>query len=515
MDGPLGRTLGQILELWPQALALLMLAIDIWASAHAILTKRDARATIVWVGFIWLVPVLGTVLYVLFGINRIRKRASALRGRRGGRRPAASALPPSQLPSSELPSSELPSVFPSTSGEALARALPETASGEAPAHLATLARLVGDVTGRPLLAGNRIVPYREGREAYAAMLGAIEEAEASVSLTTYIMDNDRAGRLFLEALRRAVARGVEVRVIIDDVGARYSWPTIVRSMRRAGVPVAKFLPRLMPWSLRYANLRNHRKVLVVDGRIGFTGGMNIREGHSSEFVPPHPIQDLHVRLDGPVVAQLQEVIVDDWLFSTGEVLEGERWFPPLEPAGSVLARGIPDGPDEDFEKLRLTLLGALACARSSVRIVTPYFLPDEGLITSLNVAALRGVEVDILLPRQNNLRLVQWASTALLWQVLERGCRVWHTPPPFDHSKLMLVDGLWTLLGSANWDPRSLRLNFEFSVESYDRDLAGTLEAWVQAKLREAQPVTLADVDGRPLPIRLRDGVAKLLFSYL
>jgi cardiolipin synthase len=181
----------------------------------------------------------------------------------------------------------------------------------------------------------------------------------------------------------------------------------------------------------------------------------------------------------------------------------------------VLGRGIPDGPDDDFENHRLTLFGALACARSSIIVVTPYFLPDAALITSLNVAAMRGVAVDIILPQKNNLALVQWASTAQLWELLERGCRVWLSPPPFDHSKLMVVDGLWSLVGSANWDPRSLRLNFEFNLECYSRELATSLTGFARSKLQHSRPVSLADVDGRSLPVRLRDGAARLLSPYL
>ena len=184
--------------------------------------------------------------------------------------------------------------------------------------------------------------------------------------------------------------------------------------------------------------------------------MNIREGCLLSLNPSHPVQDLHFRVEGPVVAHLQEALTEDWAFCTGEELHGERWFPPLGPAGSVIARGIVDGPDEDFEKLRLSLLGAVACARCSLLIVTPYFLPDSALITALNVAALRGVEVDIILPQKGNLPVVQWASTAQLWQNVQRGCRVFLSPPPFDHSKLMVVDGAWTLIGSANWDARHL-----------------------------------------------------------
>jgi cardiolipin synthase len=231
--------------------------------------------------------------------------------------------------------------------------------------------------------------------------------------------------------------------------------------------------------------------------------------------PKHPIRDHHFRVEGPVVAHLQEVFAEDWAFCTGELLQGKAWFPKIEPVGRALARGIAIGPDEDTDKLRFTLEGALASAQSSVIIVTPYFLPEAPLITALNIAALRGIEVDIILPEANNLTLVKWASTAQLWQVLRRGCRVWMSPPPFDHSKLMLVDGSWALVGSSNWDPRSLRLNFEFNVECYDCELAEKLRAWMCKKRDGCRQVTLADVDGRSLPVRLRDGVARLLTPYL
>jgi cardiolipin synthase len=216
-----------------------------------------------------------------------------------------------------------------------------------------------------------------------------------------------------------------------------------------------------------------------------------------------------------VVAHLQEVFADDWFFTTGEALRGEKWFPELENRGSVIARGVADGPDEDFEKLRWTILGALAAAQHSIRVATPYFLPEPAIISALNLAALRGVAVDILLPARNNLPFVQWASAAHWWQVLERGCRIWLSPPPFDHSKLFLVDDCWALVGSTNWDPRSLRLNFEFNVECYDADLTRTLGEWFDTQLRPSRQVTLEEADARSLPIRLRDGVARLFTPFL
>ncbi len=165
--------------------------------------------------------------------------------------------------------------------------------------------------------------------------------------------------------------------------------------------------------------------------------------------------------------------------------------------------------------MQVTILGALAAAEESVAIVTPYFLPDTSLLSALYVTAMRGVGIDILLPSENNLKTVHWASRALLSQVLEGGCRVWYAPPPFDHSKLMIVDRAWTFLGSANWDVRSLRLNFEFNVECYDAELAGRLHDRFDAKLSAAAPLTMADLNGRSLPTKLRDGVARLFSPYL
>ena len=227
------------------------------------------------------------------------------------------------------------------------------------------------------------------------------------------------------------------------------------------------------------------------------------------------MQDLQFRVEGPVVTQLQEAFVNDWAFCTKEILKGSEWLPELADADGVIARVITDGPDADFEKARLTLLAALTEAQTSIRIVTPYFLPDPALITALNLAALRGVRVDIVLPGKNNLPFVHWASRALWWQVLERGCHVWLTPPPFDHSKLMIVDGHWVLFGSANWDARSLRLNFELNVECYGREFAQRMESVFEQKLRHAREVTLAEADGRPLLAKLRDAIARLFSPYL
>ena len=474
---------------WLIFTAAIDIVVVLVVSAHVVLTKRDTRAAILWVGLICLTPLVGALLYLWLGVNRIQRRARLLRGYQH----------PESTPYLEsCPQAALEGTF-----------------GQTSAHLMSLVTLLGQMTRRPLLPGNHIQPLVDGDQAFPAMIQAIDAATKSVSLGTYIFDNDAAGQLFLQALQRAAARHVEVRVLIDDMGARYSWPTMVHALRAAGINCATFMPPLIPWKFQYTNLRTHRKSLIIDGQFGFTGGMNIRHGHCVLAQPRHPVRDLHFRVDGPVVSQIQQVFAEDWSYCTGEVLEGDLWFPPLSPAGDVLARGIPDGPDEHFESFRHALLGAIACAESSIRVVTPYFLPDAALITALNVAALRGITVDIVLPGENNILLVQWATTSLLWQVVERGCRVWVSPPPFDHAKVMVVDDLVCFIGSSNWDARSLRLNFEFNLECYNRQLAGTLSAIVDERIRNARRLTLTELDGRNLPTRLRDGIARLASPYL
>ncbi|WP_435005459.1 phospholipase D-like domain-containing protein [Tundrisphaera lichenicola] len=471
-------------ELIPYLVSSVYVLISLIASGHVILTKREPRAAVSWIGLIWLSPLVGIALYTLLGINRIHRR-SRLQGALKG--PVGSLSQGTGC------------------SESLLRTLPIDKG-----HLSDLARLLGELTGRPLLTGNDVKPLADGDRAYPVMLAAIEEATLSISLGTYIFNNDRVGLAFVEALGRAVDRGVAVRVLVDDLGSRYDWPSILGPLRQAGVPAAAFLPTLAPGWFPYLNLRNHRKLLVVDGQVGFTGGMNINESYSISLRPIRPTHDLHFRIRGPVVAELQQIFADDWAFCTGESLVGPNWFPPLDPAGSVLSRGIPDGPDNDMDHLLIAILGALACARSSVSIVTPYFLPELVLISALTIAAMRGVRVDIILPRENNQPVVKWASTGILAQVLERGCRVWYSPPPFDHSKLMIVDEVWVFFGSGNWDPRSFRLNFEFNLECYSSQLAASLEKLVRAKIRQAEPITLESINRRSMPVKLRDGIARL-----
>ena len=449
------------------------------ASGHAVIYKRDSRSASIWVLLIWILPALGPVLYALLGVNRVERRAARLRR-----------------------------------GMVRYRIDPQFPPSEPGTHFTPLARLVGQVVERRLCPCNSIEPLIDGAAAFPAMLEAINNARSSIALASYIFDREGIGKEFVAALAAARKRGVDVRVLIDDVDARFG-SSAVKPLEREGVNVAIFNPPLVPARLHAVNLRNHRKILVVDGAVGFTGGMNVDQRYWKPEAPDQAFRDLHFRLRGPVVAQMMEVFADDWQFSTDEALRGPRWFPPLAEEGAVLARAIEAGPDEAFERIRWAILGGLNAAQRSIRILTPYFIPDQTLVAELNAAALRGVEVDIVIPEHSDLPHVHWAMFGQLWQVLDHGCRVWSRPGSFDHSKLLVVDGAWTLLGSANWDARSLRLNFELNVECYSVELGAHLDGLIQARISGARQLTLEQVDARPFPVKLRDGLARLFAPYL
>lgn len=466
----------RLYEYWPGLAAFISVVVAVLAMSHAVMNKRDSRAAAAWTGLIWLLPLVGAVLYLLLGVNRIQRRARQIV-------PDSLTDTPDQTP--------------------VVQPRPQVS------HLHTLAELSGRLTGLPLLNGNALA-VMDAPEALLAMAAAIDEAQDSVFLVTYIFGNDDAGRPLVDALAAAAERGVQVRVLIDGMGALYTFPSIVRRLRRRGVIAERFLYSLAPWRMPYMNLRNHRKVMIVDRRIGFTGGMNLRAGYVQQ--PPN-IRDLHTRIEGPVVEHLLRSFAADWYFTCREHLNHD-YVGTLE-AGSVLARGISAGPDADLGKRRLTLLAAIGSAQYEVRIMTPYFVPDQTLLTALQLACMRGVRVVLLLPGRNNMRLVHWASLHMLPWLVNDGCELYFSGEPFDHSKVMTVDGSWALLGSGNWDARSLRLNFEFDLECYDVELVETLNRKMDIRRANARRVSLDDMQNQPYLKRLRNGVAYVLEPYL
>ena len=476
-------------------LFLIPFALATCSAVHALLHKRDPRAALGWIAVCITFPVAGPLLYFIFGINRVRRSAMRLREHTDIQREHAKAL-------------QLHGVSPAAHYADSVLDTPHI-----PPRYRNLERVGSLLPGMPLTGGNCIEPLHNGEQTYPRMLHAIRHAKQSVLLCTYIMDTGPIGRQFVKALQDAVKRGVDVRVLIDGVGEKYSWPYASRLLRKADIPVAKFLPPKWLLPRFTVNLRNHRKILVVDGFIAFTGGMNIGKRHMMGGTSSRRISDIHFLLHGPLASQLQEAFISDWEFATGQFVPPPR--PEQEWAGDTLGRVILNGPDEYPDRLPLLLNGVISSAEHSIRIMTPYFLPSRELVSTLKAAALRGVNITVILPAKNNLPFVHWATRNQLTELLEHHIRVLYQPAPFCHSKLLIIDGCYVHLGSANLDPRSLHLNYELTVEVFDLGLARNLTRHFDTLLKKSQEVFASDMQKRPFLVRIRDAFFWLFSPYL
>ena len=463
-------------------------ALGLLSGAHALLSKRDPRAQLLWVGTC-VMPLVGPLAYWFLGFNRIKTRARQWQEHGlldGGHDSEVHHGWASQLHLEH----------------------PEVAN-----NMQLLLQVSKRVTGLPLLGCNKVQMLKNGEEAFPVMMAAIADAKRYIYVCSYIFEGDQIGQEFARILEKAAARGVDVRVLVDAVGGKFG-RDIGRLLRgNKGIRFERFLPATLSWRLLRINLRNHRKILVVDGHTGFTGGMNISDRHMVESTKATPTRDLHFKLTGPIVHTLEEVFSEDWCFRVGKTSWPQR-EPPLT-TGAALCRGVKDGPNEDFEKLQWILIGALSCARNSVRILTPYFIPSRELLTAMRTAVLRGARVELILPQKSNLRYVDWATDSFLQEVVDFGIHVYKQSAPFDHSKILVVDEVYVNLGSANLDPRSLLLNFEFNVEVYDRDLASLLSEHHEAIKKRSARVQSDALASMSLPVRLRNATAKLFSPYL
>ncbi len=467
--------------LWLEVLVLLVhVGLAATVTADVLLKKSEVRTALGWIAAAWLSPVFGSLLYYLFGINRVTRRALKMRLRDR-------------------------------------QAEPRHAQGhtDADPNIVLLCQVSARVTGSPLTQGNAVTVLRDGDEAYPAMLDAIRQARHGIALASYIFRDDAAGGEFVDALIAAHRRGVAVRVLLDGVGAGYFVSGILIRLRRAGVPSARFLHTWLPWRMPFLNMRNHRKLLVVDGRVGFVGGINIGIENCAARRKKRRVQDVHFRVEGPVVRELMDTLARDWTFATEEMLDQDHWWPDLEQKGAVFARGLRSGPDADIYKIEYILGAALSLARKRVRIVTPYFLPEQRLQFAIAQAWLRGVQVEIILPQVSDQVIMDWAMRAHLRFFQHVRADFFLTPPPFDHSKLCTVDGEWSLIGSSNWDTRSFRLNFEFDLECAGRDFTRQVDAIIDAKIAAARRITPEDLAREPMWKRIRNAAARLLMPYL
>ncbi|MBA3581588.1 MAG: cardiolipin synthase [Gammaproteobacteria bacterium] len=459
---------------------------------HALFNKRDSRAAAMWIIVSLLIPLIGSVAYCLFGINRIQRRARKLRKNK------THSLHKNHLEQDQQ------------------------LNGGEYTRFSELIRTTTAMTQSPLLPGNSVTALHNGENAYPVMLDAIANATQHVYLSMYIFQNDACGEKFMNALIKTHQRGITVRVLLDGYG---QWPvtfSMANRLRKAGVPVGLFNPiKLFPPNI-HINLRNHRKLLIVDNTVAFAGGMNIAKQHCAiDDQSSAHIIDLSFRFTGPILQQLYNVFLDEWEFVTGENLIVPKNSPvtsskpsSLSTEQGSLCRVIVDGPDDDQDGITAVLLGAIGAANRRLAIISPYFLPPREIVGALQTAARRGVQVDILLPRRSDRRFVDWATRNMLWELLNDGVNVYYQLTSFPHTKLFIVDDFYMHTGSANMDMRSLRLNFELVVEIYDHAFGAQMIEHFDECLKKAETISLERLHARPLWQRFRDAFC-WLFSPL
>ncbi len=475
------------------------IVIFIAITLHCLQRRRNASATLLWIFIAWSFPILGPLLYVGFGVDRVSDRGylkllaneQFVKHRRGTRR--------------SMPDAYWHDLRSAPAADAFQREMNRSLDALLPDH--------------PALAGNAIRPLVNGDEAYPRMLAAIRGAEHHIHLQSFIIGHDAVAREFMDALAERAAAGVQVRLLFDRFGSTRAFlGGLFRRFRStpnfymAGWTQANPLKRQFQ-----INLRNHRKCLVVDGRIGFFGGINLAESNCS--VPGRPaIRDYHFEAAGPVVHELQFAFLRDWFFMTGESpdrLLTAACFPPIEPAGDVIARMICTGPSNEKEVAVETVFNSIVLAEKQVLAVTPYFVPPPDILRALRSAALRGIDVRLIVPQKNNHIYAGFAGRALYADLLEAGVRIVERRPPFMHAKALVVDGRFALVGTANLDIRSLQLNYETMVAAYSPPLADALKTLIHEEIAAGDELGLADWNRRPRTQRLMENFATLLSPVL
>jgi cardiolipin synthase len=441
--------------------------------------KRDPVKSLGWITVIALLPVAGVVLYVLFGRN-LRKERKFVR----------------KLERFEGVSREHANVIDD--------------------HRNTITLLLNN-SQAPLTVHNHVAVLNNGKATFASIIEALKSARETINIEYYIFENDRIGGKIARILRDKARAGVEVRFIYDDVGSWGLSHKFLADMRRAGVEVRCFQPVVFPWLTSKVNYRNHRKIVVIDGRTAFTGGINIADRYLVRRGKNGMWRDTHLRLDGEAVAMLQTVFLTDWYFLDKKepATFDTKFYPPAAVSGESPVQIAASGPDSDWAAIMQAFFSAITRARDHIYISSPYFLPNEAILTALKVAALGGIDVRVMIPSRSDSKIVYWATRSYISELLDAGIGVYLYQKGFNHSKVIMIDGRFSSVGTANMDMRSFEDNFEVSAIMYDPEVAAQLEGYFFDDLRRSKHLVPDQWLGRPRLHRVYESLARLLSPLL
>ena len=470
---------------------------------HCLQTRREATSSLLWIFVSWSFPIIGPVLYLTVGIDRVPQM--------GFHKSSHDAR---FLEARNAKEETLPLAYWRAVHSESVHATPETELGQ------ELNRAMNAVAPEyPMLNGNLIGSHVTGDELYPRMLQAIDQATHHIHLQSFIIQNDTTGRAFMDHLADKARSGVQVRLLYDRFGStQAAFSGLFRRYRNIPNMRIAGWTQVSPLKRRFQiNLRNHRKALVVDGERAFLGGINIHKENTTRRTKA-PIRDYHFELAGPVVQEIQYAFMKDWFYTTSEspeTLLKPVYFPSITIMGNSLARLVCSGPTAELQTIADVFFSAIVRARKQILIVTPYFVPPYDILRALRSAAIRGVDVRIILPHRSNHIYAGWASRALYDELLQSGVRIFRRPPPFMHAKAMIIDDHVSIVGTANWDVRSLRLNYETSISVHDEAFANSLKHIVLDDEAQSKEVTLAGWRERPSWHRLVENACSLMTPVL
>jgi cardiolipin synthase len=465
--------------------AILYVCISIAAALHILFHKNDVRSSIGWIALVFLSPFFGTIAYILFGINRVSRKAVKLNKRNISQNARTYQVIKKNLPMSSIYANQF------------------IAYGR-------------NVYQQEFCDNNAIKPLQNGTEAYPEMLAAIKAAKKEVLVESYIFDSDDETDKFIEAFKIAAQNGAQIKVLIDGVGTlKFFRRNIEKKLKTIkNLKYAVFLPPLIPIAFPFLNMRNHRKIMAIDGQVSFFGGMNLSKENVLIDDIKKAVLDITFRVEGPLIDQILQVFESDWEFATRKPFEACHYISSGQNEQNIPARVIANGPDNKNNVMDLIIHGAVNFAIKRIVIVTPYFLPENHILTSLEMAAMKGVSVEIIIPEVNDHPIMRWAEQYNFRRLTQRGVKIYRTHPPFDHSKIFIIDDEWAFIGSANWDVRSFRLHFEANIELFDKNLVKQLFQIAQKKKEKAQIVTIEYCKKAGFFKRLRTNACHLLTPY-
>ncbi|RKD92688.1 cardiolipin synthase [Mangrovibacterium diazotrophicum] len=457
-----------------------------------VLENRSPLKTISWVLVLVLLPFAGIVFYLFFGQEYRKKKMFSRKGLKSLER--LRKMTQDQLVRMpQVHNSFDPNIF----------------------RKKHLMSLMLSNSNALLTSNNEVQILKNGAQTFPAIFRAIEQAKHHIHIEFYIIDNDTLGNQLRELLIRKAREGVGVRLIYDDVGSWALPRKYINSLKEAGVKIDCFMKVRFPHLTSRANYRNHRKIVVVDGHTGFLGGLNVADRYLNGTKSLGIWRDTHMMVKGGAATMLQIIFMADWYFVSKEILQGENYFLPLKDGEGKLVQVVASGPDSDWESIGQAYFSAIASATERVYLTTPYLIPTPEILNALKVAAMGGVDVRILVPHKSDAITPKWSTRSFVSELLEAGVKIYFYEAGFLHSKLIVVDGVFSSVGSANFDFRSLETNFEVNAMIYDEEIARELEQQFLADLQQSRQIVSEEWEQRSRSEKAKESFARLLSPML